>query len=280
MGKLLEFGLHAGVRALDQRMGRFRRWLTEAVDRPLGIVGGLSACIVAAGLARAGYGDKGLREFLGRRLDALCTLTRRHGYDLYADPAEYTDIPKAFRGRPLVKPELTPGGAYTLPCIHDFHAFSALPAEMDSAPVRRKVNTLVRYALADEYQSLPPGYGILRAGKRRYYAMGWRMNLPGFQGGGSDARPSADFVQRVELMAHFPPARKHRWLLESIEHLDSFRTERGTWLWPREYLREKSVGYWVSGAHMGLEESRRTEQAFEIESTFRMQRIQKLLRGG
>ena len=35
------------------------------------------------------------------------------------------------------------------------------------------------------------------------------------------------FVQRLELMAHFPVAREHRWFRESLAHLESFRTEDG-----------------------------------------------------
>ena len=84
-------------------------------------------------------------------------------------------------------------------------------------------------------------------------------------------------VQRVELMAHFPSARRHHWFRDCIEHLDSFRTEDGTWLLPRHYLKEERVRYWVTGAHMGLEESRRSSRAIELESTFRLLKIRRLI---
>jgi len=170
------------------------------------------------------------------------------------DPGGYTDIPKPFRGKPLISPEITPDGEFTLPCIHDLYAFSAVPAAMRSSATTRKVNQLVRYILDDTYQALPLGYGILRAGKRRYYAMGWSGHLPGYRGFDFGDHEAAYLVQRVELMAHFPIAAKHRWFADCLDHLDSFRTESGAWLLPRKYLKEDRVGYWLTGARMGLED--------------------------
>ena len=276
MGKLLEFGLHAGMGSLDKRIARFRRWMASAMDPPAGILRLLNGSIVAAGLARADEDDSALRHFLRTRLDRLSELARNCKYDIYADAKEYADIPDAFQGRQLIRPEITPQGEYNLPCIHDFYAFSALPAGMNSTSIRRKVGVLVKYILNDAYQSLPEGYGILRAGKRRYYAMGWSIDLPGYHGFDFADHQAGYFVQRVELMAHFPLARGHRWFKDCIQHLDGFRTDAGTWLFPRRYLKEQRQGYWVTGSHMGLEENRRSSLSLELESTFRMLRIRKL----
>ncbi len=275
MGKLLEFGLRAGMLPLDKGVARFRKWMASGMDRPRGIMRMLNGAIAASSLVRAGYDDDPLCRLLSWRLDALCSFVRTNGYDLYANPKRYPDIPKAFRGRALVKPELTPDGEYTLPCIHDFYAFSAFPTPMADTATRRKVNQLVKYVLDDAYQALPEGYGILRAGKRRYYAMGWSVHLPGFHGFGLDDHHAGQLVQRVELMGHFPTARKHRWFKGCMEHLENFRTDDGTWRLPRRYLKEQKVGYWVGGAHMGLEENRRSSRATEIESTFRMLKIRR-----
>jgi len=279
MGKLLEFGLRAGMGPLDEGVARFRVQLASMVKQPPETMGAFYTSILASGLARAGYEDEALETFLRWRVDQLCKLIRKHEYDLYADAEQYPDIPKAFRGRPLVRPELTPGGQFSLPSIHDIYALSALPAGMDDPGTRRKMGIVLRYVLDDAYQSLPEGYGILRAGKRRYLAMGWSVHLPGFRGLDFNDWRAGHFVQRVELMAHFPVATRQAWFRNCLKHLDGFRTDEGTWLFPRRYLAEKKTGYWVTGAHMGLEESRRSSRAMEVESTFRMLRIKHLAGG-
>jgi hypothetical protein len=74
-------------------------------------------------------------------------------------------------------------------------------------------------------------------------------------------------------MSAFPTARAHPWYRNALAHLDQYATGRGTWIFPRAYLPEKSAGYWVSGSYMGLEGNRRASSALEIESTFWMAKL-------
>ena len=85
----------------------------------------------------------------------------------------------------------------------------------------------------------------------------------------------ARVVQRMELMAHFPAARETRAFQDCLAHLEAHRTDRGTYLFPRDYLREQQSGYWVTGAYMALEDNRRSPHAIELESTFRMLTIKR-----
>jgi hypothetical protein len=283
MGKLLEFGLRAGMKAFDCKTLHFRRWLASGNWRsPERIGGRFSAAIVAAGLTRAGYAaDDSVRAFWLKRLDDLCDTIRRFGHDIYIDADTFGDMPKAWKvtGRPLVNPEISSAGKSGLPRSHDLYGLSALPDDAKDRRINTKINTVVRYVLAPEHQSLEPGYGLMRHSKGRYYAIGWRTDLPGYEGFDFSAGEAKVFVQRVELMAHFSEARKHVWFKNAVKHLEGFRTERGSYLFPRPYLQEARNQYWVSGAHMGLEEDRRRPQALELESTFRMLRIKRLAAG-
>ncbi len=65
-----------------------------------------------------------------------------------------------------------------------------------------------------------------------------------------------------------------------LAHFETYRTERGTYLFPRHDLQERTSGYWVTGAYMGLKESRRPKRVLELESTFWMLRVKKLAHGG
>ena len=78
----------------------------------------------------------------------------------------------------------------------------------------------------------------------------------------------------MNLVSGFPGAYEQQWFRQRIDHLEHYRTDRGTYLFPKEYLPEKKNSYYLySGAHLGLGE--KGGQALEIESTFRMLSIRK-----
>ena len=156
------------------------------------------------------------------------------------------------------------------------YALARLRASSDDPAITRSIDAVARYVLHDDYQSLAPGYGTIRMGRYRFWAIGWDVKLPGFRSGRPDPRTAALALQRIELMAGFPRARRTAWFRAWLQHLDEFRTERGTWAFPRSYLPEKRSGYWVLASYRGLEENRRRALALEIESTFRMLTIKQL----
>ncbi|HSV26967.1 MAG TPA: hypothetical protein VLH60_03655, partial [Sedimentisphaerales bacterium] len=202
-------------------------------------------------------------------------------YDIYVKGISFPDMPADYRDRyPVVKEEFAPNGESHLPCIHDIYMLSAMQDAEPPAGAAAKIEQVVSYVLHPDYQALDPSYGYvreLRQGKIHYYILGWAANLPGYNSPLKKGRP-AILIQRLELMCRFPIACRHEWTLRCIEYLGRYRTSRGTWIFPREYLTEKPVGYWVCGAHMGLEEDRRSSRTLETESTFRMLKIKKLLR--
>jgi len=140
---------------------------------------------------------------------------------------------------------------------------------------------VIAYILHPDYQALHEGYGYMRSGPRRYWSMGWSVHLAGYDGLTFERAIHAyTFVQRLELMAHFPIARRSRWFLDGLAHLEGFRTEQGTYCFPARYLREQPNGYWVQGAYMRLEENRRARQSLALDSTFRMLKIKNLCEDG
>ena len=85
----------------------------------------------------------------------------------------------------------------------------------------------------------------------------------------------------VELAARFESARRSEWFYTALADLEKHRTDEDTCRFPWEYLREKrNSDYIYQGAHMGLGENRRKRSWTEIESTFRMLNIKRLMREG
>lgn len=267
--KLCELGLRAGMLdKLDAKMLPFRRHLAgwdEKWGRPL-----LAAC-----LNWIGYPDEAVLACLSERLETIYGLARTDNYDIYVDQDTFGDFNNAFRKKRLINPDLNE----PLPKIWDLYALAHWPAALQNAQTQHKIDTVVAYILNPDYQALEDGYGVMRAGKRRYYSMGWSVHLPGYPNSGNK-QPEYMYVQRLELMAHFATARSTTWFQDCVRHLESFQTETGVYRFPAGYLRESSSGYWVSGAYMRLEENRRVRRSLDLDSTFRMCKIERLAQKG
>ena len=263
--KLCELGLRAGMlEEFDRKMQPFRQHLadwSETWGRPL-----LASC-----LNWAGYHDKAVLGCLSERLEAMYKLARSGNYSIYVDQNTFGDFPGAFRKKLLVNPEFYG----QLPSIWDIYALAHWPEALSTGETQRKIDAVIAYILHPDYQALEEGYGVMRAGKRRYYSMGWSVHLPGYDEPGSSF-PEYMCVQRLELMSHFAVARNSPWFKDCIQHLESFRTDQGTYRFPAGYLREGSSGYWVTGAYMRLEGNRRVRCSLDLDSTFRMVSIDKL----
>ena len=267
--KLCEQGLRAGMlAACDNKMLPFRHRLAQG-DEFTG------RQLVASCLNWAGYGDdEAVQACLAERLDWMYELARSGVYDITIDHDTFGDCPAAFRKRPLVNPEYND----KLPGIWDVYALAHYPEALRSAETASRIDAVVAYILHPDYQALHEGYGYMRAGPRRYYSMGWSVHLPGYTGLSFNRAIHAHmFVQRLELMAHFPVARRSQWFKDCLDHLEGYRTERGTYRFPAPYLREQPSGYWVQGAYMRLEENRRARQSLELGSTFHMLKIKCLV---
>jgi len=257
--KLCELGLRAGMLdELDAKMEPFRRHLAgwdEKWGRPL-----LASC-----LNWIGYKDEAVLACLSERLESMYELARTGNYDIYVDQDIFGDFNNSFRRKALINPDLNE----PLPKIWDIYALAHWPKGLSTDENQFKIDTIIAYILHPDYQALEEGYGVMRAGKRRYYSMGWSVHLPGYAPSGSSL-PDYMYVQRVELMARLRAARSSTWLQDRIHHLRGFQTAEGTYRFPSAYLRESSSGYWVTGAYMRLEENRRVRRSLDLESTFRM----------
>jgi hypothetical protein len=292
--KLCDLGLHVGMEPLDVRMAPFRQWLDEqaqAIEKIAEVnyndvdtkeatqsaldhgIRWFEAMIVTARLAWMGYADAAIRVCLSRRLETLYALAQTGNHAIYIDQDTFGDYPNnPFRKRHFIDPQFNA----ILPSIHDIYALAHYPKDILDETAQHKIDAVVAYILHPDYQALEDGYGVMRAGPRRYFSMGWSIHLPGYYGFDFDAGQAGMFVQRLELMAHFPAAIAHRWFQESLAHLESFRSDEDPYRFPAHYLKESPAGYWVSGAYMRLEENRRTRESLALDSTFRALLLKKL----
>jgi hypothetical protein len=278
MGKLFELGVRAGVKRLDEKTTPFRQWLAEKVEKGALQAGDFYARLAAGALARIGYTDAAVAASFERTLERLHRTARKGSCDIWLPPEECANLPRSCRGKPFIRPEFLFGGETPLPLIHDIYGFAGFLRGKTALSTRRKINDVIGYILLPAFQKLPGGYGyFLDSRRRRCWAHGWGVRLPTTDDLDNNDFEAACFLQRLELMAHFPRAVKSRWFASGLRRLDDYRTEKGTYRFPARFLKEQKSGYYVAGAYMGLGENRRCREGMEIESTFRVLRIRRLI---
>lgn len=275
MNKLVNLGLHAGIKELDEKTLPLRSWFTNMTQKNEDKWDTFAMIIFAASFLRAGYRDEAIITFLNKRLPFVYDFTKLSCYDLYDSAEKYKGIPLAFKEKPIIKPNLYNNGMYRYPLIFDIYGFASMMDSCNSNDVD-KITNIIDYILSKEYQALPSGYGILAAPGGKYYNMGWDVKLPCFNTLFTESdKCGALLLQRLELMAHFNNAVKSQWFVSAVSYLETFKTVDGTYILPKQFLIEKE-GYWVSGMHMGLGENRKQRLANEIESTFWILKIKNI----
>ena len=185
MGKLTDLGCSQGMTALDNQTEPFRQWLQNNAERPSRHIFDLFCrTLIAAFLARAGYTDEpAVGTVLKNRLETVYDFTRLGSYDIYIDPADYPRMPRSFQRSSLLNPALSrDGDNLSLPWTYDIIGLAAYLPECGTEDDWAKANTIINYILNDQYQKLPPGYGVIRSVNGRYYGMGWSVHLPAFFG--------------------------------------------------------------------------------------------------
>lgn len=269
LAKLCEYGLRAGLPALDERALPYC-----AVDP--GEPFHAQALIIVPFLVRAGYaGDPRVARWLARRIDILYEQACRADYDFFMDDAERRCLPSSQQllhgtTKHFYKQSFdSHWGVLRLPTCYDLYALAYLPIR--DPLTRQKVEAILAYLLNPAFQDIPEGY-IWNASLRRPYSAGrvFLACLP------REDQPEK-LVLFLEMLANFENGRASAWFRRGMAHLAGFRTARGTYCFPRAYLSEKTGYYLYAGMHMGLGESPRDARALELESTFRMTRLQRLL---
>jgi len=261
MGKLLEFGLHAGIPEFDEKMLPF---VEHIVNHPG------DALMLVPFLVRGGYWrQQPVATWFVQRLRKMHAFARQGHYDIFLTAEEAAEVPKAWRGKPIYRPELSlPAheGYTVLPTCYDWYAMTYYPK--DDPDIRRMIDAVAAYAGDPRFQAIRSGYGWDKA-RRRCWA-----------GGGTFlacANPER-IVLFVESAANLASTQTAEWFTRAFAMLEGYRTAHGAYLFPADLLKERPGSYYLyAGSHMGLTENRRRTQDLDLESTFRMLVIQQRL---
>ncbi len=276
VAKLVQLGWRAGLQPFDSKTLPFRVWLSENVDKESVTAHEVfKRTVIASVLARAGYQTvEAVQKQILSRLETIHRYSMNPDLSqIYVDKSEYRGIPKGSASHDLIDPKLYPEQKFALPWIHDVYAFSSLGIVLENKLHREKAEQILEMVLTSEYQSLPWSYGLAKYGKR-YYVLGWAVHLPGYSKP-PEGRGFAEMLLFLDTLAPFSCIRKSQWFQSSLKYLEEFRSEEGTYSFPRTWLPEKRRGYWIGGEYMAYDERKGRKNAVEVESTFRVLSIRQ-----
>jgi hypothetical protein len=259
MSKIIEYGLRAGMPVFDAKMLPYADKLGKY--QPAWVGRQVLAFLIAAGYSTRDDVAAHFRKYLAE----LHRTATRGDYDLYLSPKEALHVPKAWQGKWIYRPEFGWGNRLPLPSCYDLYAM----AHWDHGAEQRQIKDIITYVSDQAFQTTPGGY-LWNRDLNRCHAAG-RVCL-------ACLNPER-LVLSVELFARFDAARNTQWFRDALSKLENCRTDRGTYVFPPDYLKEKRNSYYIyQGAHMGLGENRRKRTWIEIESTFRMLNIRRLMK--
>ena len=271
VAKLVQLGWRAGLQPFDSKTLPFRVWLSESIDKePEEAHEVFKRTVTASVLARAGYQTvEAVQKQVLSRLKTVHQFAKSPDFsNIFVDKSKYKGIPKGLVSHDLINPQLYPNQQLALPWIHDVYAFSHLSVVLKVDHYRKQAEEVLEMVLNHEYQDLPWSYGIAKYGKR-YYVLGWAVHLPGYSKA-PEGRLFAEMLLALEALAPFKCIRKSTWFQNSMRYLEEFRTEEGSYSFPRTWLPEKKRGYWVGGDYMAYDDRKGKTNAIEVESTFRV----------
>ena len=280
MSKVTKLGLHSRIAqvrdAVSLYLDRLEKSNRESANRR-NVRDDFRAILTANFLVSAGLTDGFIVDFLLKSLNEIYDFVSRGLYDIYINAderARLRGVPKNWKNTEyFIKPELFDRYGFCYPLIYDIIGLSKLYT-LDNRDVDIKVNSVLDYVTSDDFHAnISDGYGILIVdGGKKYHGMGWDPKYPAW-GDVDDYLANKNVPKLLFFAEHivkYPAAKKTKWFADLMHSLERYRTENGTYIFPKEWMKE-SVGYAVQGHHMSFGESRRKKNWIEIESTFYMQ---------
>lgn len=274
--RLMDLGFRAGMPAFDEKMQPIRELFSYLLTK------NEDYCyyyriMLHRFFFMAGYKYPEVIASMQQRLDALYKSANERIFEIYRDESILPKKPKQWTQIGVVKEVLDPfsqSAQKPLPTIYDIEALAYFP---DNKPENRaKIDTIIAYILDPEFQKIREGYGLLWDKEKRVYrACGWSPTLPLC----GDAEVSSHFDHVLDvllILSKFEAAKKSRWVGNCADYIKRYRTQSGTYIFPKEYSgRKYSANAFLSMANQTRKRAEKECILREVVSTLVMVEIGK-----
>ena len=207
------------------------------------------------------------------RLNALHKAASERMFDIYQAESGLPKKPKIWADIGILKDEVNPwkiAAEKPLPMWFDIWTLACYIDTCFDSEQAKKVNDIVSYILDPEFQKLTAnGECLLYVSERRiYHANHLWLKMPIHETSPFSA------LEMLDIMSHLEAARKSKWLNECLNHLEQFKTEKGTYIFPKEYLHKKYIDKaFLNERNMSSKGSKKEQIKRELVSTMKMLEI-------
>lgn len=88
--------------------------------------------------------------------------------------------------------------------------------------------------------------------------------------------PAYYLLKYLDMMSNFKEAHNSKWFKDCINYFEQFRTEKGTYIFPKEYLNKKYIDKaFLNESNIQLKRTEREITIRELVSTLTMIEINK-----
>ncbi len=223
-------------------------------------------------------------ESIENRLDAIHKVAKENLFDIYQDDSKLPKKPKIWADVGVLKDELNPfniNAEKPLPTIYDIWSLAYYADTCTNPEKAHKINDIVTYVLDPKFQKIREGYGLIWVKSRRlYHSCGWSPTLPLYEIDDHPPQPVPyPLLDYLDFMSHFKTVHKSKWFHDCLNHLEQYKTKKGTYLFPKEFLHKKYIDKaFLNEANLSLKRNERELLKRELVSTMKMVEIYRRIR--
>ena len=222
-----------------------------------------------------------LEESMERRLDALHTAAKEKSLDIFQDEAGLPKKPPIWENYKVMKDDTNPwkiSAKKPLPMWFDIWSLAYYAEHCTDTEKLKKINDILAYILDPDFQKmLDDDCDILLYVKERriYHVSGFGLILPLYEIGKCISRTtSGGMLDTLGFMSCSEMVRQSKWFVNTLYYFEQFKTEKGTYLFPKEYLHKKYIDKaFLSERNMTLKRNEREIIKREVVSTMKMAEI-------
>ena len=252
MNKLINYGFKAGMELFDEKTEILREVCSYTSE-----VTPYSSMQMSMFLRIIGYDCPEIDNYLYERVRLCQTAAKQRVSDIYVTGEEANNLPKWIKDKKLkvIKDEFSPyGGVHPLPLDYEVRNYLYRNRKNISKISQDDISNIFHYIVSPEYSTFNGDYGFHKAGKT-YHGSNSGFMIPICEEGGVERVNVYFFLSTVRDMSFSKIMRESVAYQRCLSHIESFRTEHGTYMFPQSYLSNMAFHQPTDMYHMLLNQS-------------------------
>lgn len=277
---IMDMGFHAGIPIFDEKMSSVKdlfRYLVALANESVHCYN--YTIMLHRFFFMSGFSFPEVIASMEDRLDAIHKVAQEKLFDIYQDDRKLPKKPPVWADVGVLKDELNPFSLNVekpLPTIYDIWSLAYYTDTCTDMEKAQKINDIVAYIFDPEFQKIREGYGLIWVeSRRRYHACGWSPTLPFYEIEGHPAQSVPyPLLDCLDFMSHFKTVHQSKWFHDCLNHLEQYKTEKGTYIFPKAYLHKKYIDKaFLNEKNLSLKRNERELLKRELVSTMKMVEI-------